>query len=114
MTPRAHRNHAHYWAFVLHRVSGLLLALFLPVHFYVLGMAIESAARLDGFLNWTNTPLVKLAETLLVVLLAAHLTGGLRLMALEFFGTRESSKTAVAIGTGIALVIGLTFLLNVR
>ncbi len=114
MVPRAHRNHAHYWAFVLHRVSGLLLALFLPVHFYVLGLAIEGAARLDGFLSWTNTPFVKLAETFLVILLAAHLTGGLRLMALEFFGTRESSKTAVAIGTGVAVVVGLTFLLNVR
>jgi len=114
MVARAHRNHAHYWAFVLHRVSGLLLALFLPVHFYVLGLAIEGAARLDGFLSWTDTPVVKLAETLLVILLAAHLTGGLRLMALEFFGSRESSKTAVAVGTGVALVVGLIFLLNVR
>ncbi len=110
----AHRHHPHYWAFVLHRISGLLLALFLPVHFYVLGLAIEGAARMDSFLSWTDAPVVKLAETFLVILLAAHLTGGMRLMALEFLGARESSKTAVAIGTGIALVVGLVFLLNVR
>lgn len=114
MAAGAHRHHPHYWAFLLHRVSGLLLALFLPIHFYVLGLAIEGAARMDTFLNWTDAPLVKLAETCLVILLAAHLTGGLRLMALEFFGSRESSKTAVAIGAGIALVVGLVFLLNVR
>lgn len=113
MKRSAHRNHPHYWAFVLHRVSGLLLALFLPAHFYVLGLSIQGAAAMDGFLHWTEMPLVKLAETGLVILLAAHLTGGLRLMALEFIGTRESSKAAVAVGAGIALAVGLMFLLNV-
>ncbi len=113
MKSNAHRNHAHYWAFLLHRVSGLLLALFLPAHFYVLGLSIEGAAALDGFLDWTSNPLMKVAETVLVILLAAHLTGGLRLLALEFIGTRESSKAAVAIGTGIAVCVGLLFLLNV-
>lgn len=113
MSKGTHRNHAHYWAFVLHRVSGLLLLLFLPAHFYVLALSLQGAAALDGFLNWTDTPLVKIAETILVVLLAAHLTGGLRLLALEFIGTRESSKAAVAVGTGIAVAVGLLFALNV-
>ena len=57
-----HRNHATWWAFALHRVSGFLLALFLPVHFYVLGLALEGEARLDGFLVWSQLPAVKLAE----------------------------------------------------
>ncbi len=35
-------NHPAYWAFVLHRFSGLVLALFLPAHFYVLALAIEA------------------------------------------------------------------------
>lgn len=108
----AHRNHPHYWAFVLHRASGLLLALFLPAHFYVLGLAIEGAATLDGFLSWAETPVAKLFETALVILLAAHLTGGVRLLALEFIGSRESSRIAVAVGTGIAVCTGLIFLLN--
>ncbi len=112
MKASAHRNHPHYWAFIVHRGSGVLLALFLPVHFYVLGLAIEKTATMDGFLSWSSTPLAKLAETALVILLAAHLTGGLRLLALEFIGTRESSKVAVAVGAGIALVTGLIFLLN--
>ncbi len=113
MRRTAHRNHPHYWAFILHRVSGVGLALFIPIHFYVLGLGIESAAALDQFLSWTQYPLVKAAETVLVILLAAHLTGGLRLMALEFFGTRESSRAAVAVGGGLSLAVGLIFLLNV-
>ncbi|MGH6912777.1 MAG: succinate dehydrogenase, partial [Geminicoccales bacterium] len=69
----APRNHPAYWAFVAHRVSGLGLALFLPLHFLTLGLAIEGEAALDGFLRWTEQPLVRLAETILVILLAVHL-----------------------------------------
>ncbi len=75
------RNHPAYWAFIVHRGSGVLLALFLPLHFWALGQALHGAAALDGFLRWTEQPLVKFAETGLVLLLAAHMAGGLRLLA---------------------------------
>ncbi len=48
------RNHPAYWAFLAHRISGLLLALFLPAHFWALSRAIEGEARLDAFLRWTE------------------------------------------------------------
>lgn len=107
------RSHPTYLAFVVHRVSGLLLALFLPVHFWVLGSAIAGEARLEGVLRWAQNPLVKAAETVLVVLLAAHLAGGLRVMALEFLGWRRRQKDMVAASAGVALLVGLLFLLNV-
>lgn len=107
------RSHPTYLAFVVHRVSGLLLALFLPLHFWALGTAIAGEARLDGFLRWSAHPLVKAAETALVVLLAAHLAGGLRVMALEFLGWRRRQKDMVALSAGVALLAGLVFLLNV-
>ena len=59
--------HPTYLAFVIHRVSGLLLALFLPLHFWALGSAIRGEASLDGFLRWTDSPLVKAAEFGLVL-----------------------------------------------
>ena len=108
---RAH-NHPSYWAFVVHRLSGVLLALFLPVHFWVLALALEGEATLDGFIRWTAHPLVKLAETGLVLLLAAHLTGGLRLLALEFLPWREGQKKIVAVTGGISVALGLIFLLS--
>jgi len=107
-----HRNHAHYWAFVLHRVSGIVLAAFLPVHFYVLALAFENPAALDGLLAWTENPLVKLAEAGLVILLAAHLTGGARLLAIEFLTWHDWQKTVAALAGGASLAIGLVFLLN--
>ena len=105
---------AGWWAFVVHRVSGLALALFLPVHFWALGRALEGEAALQGFLRWTEDPWVKFAEWGLVVLLAAHLTGGLRVLALEFLPWRNWQKSLAAVAAGLSLLVALLFLLEVR
>ncbi len=109
----AHRNHPTYWAFLLHRISGLALVIFLPIHLYVLSMAVGDGARLDAFLDWTQRPLVKLAEVVLVVLLALHMAGGLRLLAVEFLPWRDSQKTLVAFAGAFAVGAGILYFLNV-
>ena len=104
------RGHAGYVAFVVHRVSGIVLALFLPAHFFVLSRALAAPAALDGFLEWTREPAVKFAEALLVLALAAHLAGGVRLLFVEFVGWRaEWQKTAIAIAAGVAVACALLF-----
>ena len=37
---KPHRNHPLWYAYIVHRLSGVGLALFLPAHFYVLGLAL--------------------------------------------------------------------------
>jgi fumarate reductase subunit D len=106
------RNHPAYWAFLVHRLSGVMLSLFMPLHFWALGQALHGEARLESFLRWSDQPLVKFAETALVLLLAAHLTGGLRLLALEFLAWRDWQKSLLAAAAGVALAAGLAFLLN--
>jgi fumarate reductase subunit D len=112
MSRMAARRHASYGAFVVHRVSGLLLTLFLPAHFWALGTALRGEAALQSFLVWTEHPLLKLSEVVLVVLLAAHLAGGLRLLAFEFLAWSASSKTMFASGIGFVVATGGLFLLN--
>ena len=109
----AHRNHPTYWAFLLHRISGLALVIFLPIHLYVLSMAVGDGARLDAFLDWTQRPLVKLAEVVLVVLLALHMAGGLRLRAVEFLPWRDSQNTLAAFAGAFAVGAGILYFLNV-
>jgi fumarate reductase subunit D len=104
-------NHPAYWAFLVHRVSGIALAVFLPAHFWALGLALEESARLDAFLAWTGQPLAKLAEWGLVLLLAAHLAGGLRVLALEFLPWRDWQKSLAAAAAAATLVAGLAFAL---
>ena len=105
------RNHPAYWAFLVHRISGVALALFLPAHFLALASALRGEAALDDFLRWSEQPLVKAGEWILVMLLAAHLAGGLRILALEFLPWRDWQKTLAAVAAAFALFVGLVFAL---
>lgn len=107
---RASNRHPGYWAFVTHRISGILLTAFLPMHFWALGLAIESEAALDAMLRWSDHPLVKASEFILVVLLTVHLSGGLRLLAVEFLPWSERQTTLIAAAGGIAFGAGVLFL----
>lgn len=105
------RNHPAWWAFLVHRLSGVALALFLPAHFLVMGLALRGEGTLDEFLRWSEQPLVIAGEWVLVMLLAAHLTGGVRLLALELLPWRNWQKTLAALAGGLAVASGLVFLL---
>ena len=84
------RDHPAYWASIVHR-----------------------AASLDGFLAWTERPWVKASEVALVALLAAHLTGGLRLLLIEFVGWRRESQAMLLAAAGAATACcALAFALN--
>ena len=110
-TSRPVRSHALWYAHIIHRISGIALALFLPLHFQVLSLALTDAARLDSFLAFTELPFVKVAEFGLVFLLAIHLFGGLRLMALEWLPWHAPHKTLAAGALAIsAFVSGMFFL----
>ena len=99
-------------ASLIHRLSGVVLAVFLPVHFLVLGLAIEGTAKLDGFLKWTDLTIVKLAEGGLVLLLALHLFGGLRLLAIEFLPWSPKQKTIAAAAVAISFFVSAGFFLS--
>lgn len=109
---KPHRNQPLWYAFILHRISGVALAVFLPAHFLILGLALNNPESLDGMLQWTENPLVKFAEFGLVFLLAVHLFGGLRLLALEFLAWGPRQKTLAAAAVAIAFFVALVFLLR--
>ncbi|MEM9575984.1 MAG: succinate dehydrogenase, cytochrome b556 subunit [Pseudomonadota bacterium] len=106
------RAHPLWVAYILHRLSGLGLALFLPLHFWVLALAMTDPARLDGFLHLTEAGVMKLAEFGLVFLLAVHMFGGLRLMALEFLPWSAPQKTLAAAAAAVSFLIATLFFLK--
>ncbi len=107
------RGHPGWWAFALHRVSGIALSIFLPLHFLALGQALAGEGALQDFLAWTDRPLVRASEIALVFLLAVHLAGGLRLLIVEWRGWRASWQPAlIAAATGFGALAALLFALN--
>lgn len=101
------------WIFAqVHRLSGILLAIFLPLHFLALGLAIQGEARLESFIAWTHNPIVKVAETALLFTLAVHLLGGLRVLVVENLPWRPQQKQMALGAAAVAAVVALAFLLG--
>jgi fumarate reductase subunit D len=109
---RASHKQRGFLAAMIHRLSGIALAVFLPVHFLALASALNGADALDAFLAVTRQPLVAFAEFGIVVALSVHMTLGLRVLAIEFFNFREQTLVPLAVCVAAVVAVGLLFILN--
>ena len=112
--PRAHRRDLFWIAAFVHRLSGVLLACFLPFHFLALALVLTDSAGFDSFIAWTERPLVQVAEAVLMFLLVVHLLGGLRLLLIEYAAWRPGRKEAVVVAIGTAAVVSLVFYIGMK
>lgn len=95
------------WVSILHRVSGVLLFLALPLGVWALSLSLSGAAGFYRVQAWIAHPLARLALLVLVWALAHHFFAGLRHLALDMdrgLGLRSArrSSLAVLLGTGAA------------
>ncbi|HVV62157.1 MAG TPA: succinate dehydrogenase [Pseudolabrys sp.] len=110
---RASHTQRGFIAAMVHRIAGIALAIFLPLHFLALATALNGAKGLESFLAITHQPLVEFAELGIIVALAAHMTLGLRVLAIEFFDFREKTLAVLSACVAAICVIGLIFVFNV-
>jgi fumarate reductase subunit D len=108
-----YRGSGLWFAAMVHRISGLALAIFLPLHFLALGLALESEARLQTFLRWSDQPLVKAAEIGLIFLFTVHLLGGLRILVIENFNWRDGQKQLATVVAALSAIVAFAFLVRV-
>src|SRR5690349_477206 len=108
-----HRGSTLWVAAMVHRISGLALALFLPLHFLTLGLALEGEARLESFLRWSDQPLVKVGEIVLIFLFTVHLLGGLRILVIENFAWRDGQKLLATLAAALSAIVAFAFLVRV-
>ncbi len=94
---------------MIHRISGVALAVFLPIHFFVLGLSFRGGG-LERFLRWSDQPLVKFAEGGLVFLLTVHLLGGLRVLVIENFPWRDGQKQLATLAAAVSALVAVIFL----
>ena len=109
---RASHQQRGFIAAMLHRLSGIALAIFLPLHFLALATALNGADAFDIFLQLTETPFLRFGEWVIVVALALHLALGLRVLAIEFIPMREKTRVAVAACAAFGFAVALAFVLD--
>ena len=104
------KSHLSYFAYVCHRFSGLLLACFIPLHFLMLSQSLRGAQDFQKSLVLTDIWVFKFGEWALVILLAVHLAGGLRLLVIEFGAWNGLRKGWIQLSILFAIACGLLFL----
>lgn len=95
---------------ILHRISGVLLALAIPVVAWVLARSLEGGNGYADVAGWLGRPVVKLAAILWIWALAHHLLAGIRHMLTDIDvgsrlrGARRSAWTVNVGGVVVALL----------
>ena len=79
-------------AWLLHRLSGVALAVYLIPHFISVNAARGGPAALDSELAGFASPLFAAAEYVLVLTVAFHLLNGLRIIAIDFLDLSRQQK----------------------
>jgi succinate dehydrogenase / fumarate reductase, cytochrome b subunit len=103
-------------ASILHRISGVLLILFIPVLLWLLQRSLSGPEGFAAAQDWLRHPLVLAGLLLLLWSLLHHLVAGLRYLLLEMGigesreGARASARWAIGIGAVLALLAWGVFL----
>jgi fumarate reductase subunit D len=109
---RATHRRPGYIAAILHRLSGIALAIFLPMHFIALGTALSGANPLDDFLALTHNRVALIGEWGIVTALSLHMMLGLRVLAIEWLALADRTAALVSSCAAGAFAVGALFLLS--
>ena len=95
-----------FFAFIINRLSGVVLAVFLIPHFYSLYF-LSDDARYEAIRSFYATPVMRFSEWALLGVVLAHGLNGIRLILLEAGAPTRLQKVFFR----IALVAGVLILL---
>lgn len=97
---------------IMHRVSGAVLFLFIPLLLWLLQRSLASPQTFDAFMSAVSSPLLKMALLGLLWAYLHHLCAGVRHLALDLdYGTelgsaRISSVIVLMVSIGLTLIAG--------
>lgn len=99
---------------ILHRVSGALLFLALPVLIYQLDQSLDSSEGYASAAAFFNAPLVKLAVLVLVWSYAHHFCAGIRYLLLDLHIGLDRVPANRSAAIVMAASLALTILVGVQ
>ncbi len=74
------------WAYLFHRITGLALIIYLPMHLVVTGLRLFGPGPWEAFVRFSHNPVVLFFEWALMIAFLYHAINGFRLVLTELFG----------------------------
>lgn len=96
-----------FFSFVLRRLTGVALVLYLFTHMWVIGSITQGPEAFDARLNLVQTPIFKLLEIALLAAVVYHGFDGLRLLLVNWFKITDYRKSLLyaVLALSVLLVI---------
>ena len=96
------------WAFILNRITGLGLTLYLFLHLIMLGQLAKGPEAYDGFIALVRNPIFLVGELLVVAAALIHGLNGIRI-GLTSFGIAGSKQKQLFIGLMAVAMIAIVY-----
>lgn len=91
------------YAWLFHRITGIVLALYLVLHLLVLGTVLQGGGSFNQIMTVFENPVVKVLETLLIWVAIFHAANGFRLVVLDL--APSVNQRSLAYGAVVATVL---------
>lgn len=101
-------------AWLFHRITGIILSLYLVVHIYVLSH-LKDPESYSKLISMMRNPIVKIGELVLFAIVLTHVFAGIRITLLEAGVSTKYQKTmayAGAVAAAAVWFIGAVYFLK--
>jgi succinate dehydrogenase / fumarate reductase cytochrome b subunit len=95
------------FSWFLHRISGLMLLMYLFTHLWVLGSANAGKEAFNERLQLVQSPLFHFLEIGLILVVFYHMVNGLTITIMDFFDLSRKHKTLVAISVVVFVILAI-------
>ncbi len=99
-------------AWLLHRITGIGISIFLGFHFYTQAEIYSGPEQFNKIMKFYQTPLIKIGEILLMAAIIFHALNGLRIVMVDFAGGARYHRKLLwglsGLG-GVLFVVGAWF-----
>jgi len=101
------------WAFILNRVTGLGLALYLLLHLFMLSKLVQGETAYNDFIALAKTPVIKVGEMFVIAAGIIHGLNGIRIGLTSFgIGTRYQKQMFIGLMVvSLILIAGFAYVM---
>jgi succinate dehydrogenase / fumarate reductase, cytochrome b subunit len=96
------------WAFILNRITGLGLTLYLFIHLIALSQLAIGQEAYYSFISLVHSPLFKMAEMLVIAGGLIHGLNGIR-VGMTSLGIASNQQKAIFVGMMVLALVGILF-----